>query len=167
MQQDLFNQPPRAMSATLSDDGRYRYTLERQWGDGKTVAFVMLNPSTADASQDDSTIRHCVNFARLWGCGRLVVVNLFAWRATDPGDLPADKAEAVGPGNDEVILAVARQSDIVVCAWGTHGAKWGRGAEVLAMLRTCTNPHALRMTKDGHPSHPLYLPGNLIPRIIL
>ncbi len=151
-------------SAKLSEDGHYRYTLERRWGDGKTVVFVMLNPSTADASQDDPTIRRCVNFARLWGYSGLVVVNLYAWRDGDPNNLPDTRDEAIGPENDEAILDSARRAHLVVCAWGTHGAKWGRGDEVLKMLRAHTVPHALRLTKDGHPSHPLYLPGNLMPR---
>jgi hypothetical protein len=88
-QGDLFGD----RGATLSDCGRYRYRLWRRWADGPTVLFVMLNPSTADADVDDPTIRRCIGFARSWGAGALEVVNLYAWRATQPAELKA----AVGP----------------------------------------------------------------------
>ena len=91
---------PAAGAAVLSPCGAYRYLLTRRFGPGKKLAtFVMLNPSTADAERDDATIRKCVGFARSWGCAGLQVVNLFAFRATDPTDLRmAD--DPVGPEND-------------------------------------------------------------------
>lgn len=121
--------------------------------------FVGLNPSTADAAQDDATIRRCIEFARTWGYGALVMTNLFAWRATDPGDMLA-AADPVGPDNDAALLAAARAADVVVAAWGVHGAHMGRDVAVRAMLPRL---HYLRLTKDGRPGHPLYLPADLRP----
>ena len=114
-----------AARAYLSDDGRYRYSLTRHvaplTGDG-VCTFVMLNPSTADATHDDPTIRRCIGFARAWGFEWLKVVNLFAYRATDPRDLWAvdpypPYATQVGPENDCTIAKVVGGSDLVVCAW--------------------------------------------------
>jgi hypothetical protein len=87
----------------------------------------MLNPSTADASQDDPTIRRCIGFARQWGCGRLVVLNLFAFRATDPADLKR-AADPVGPENRawfDRTLVDDLVGGPVVCGWGVHGAHLG------------------------------------------
>src|SRR5262245_13227298 len=114
---DLFQQS----SAELSPCGRYRYALTRTWGDPKkVVCWVMLNPSTADADQDDPTIRRCLGFSRAWGAGGLVVVNLFALRATDPDQLRI-AADPVGPDNDSH-LSTAAFGRLVVAAWGARGA---------------------------------------------
>src|SRR5262249_40146014 len=107
-------------SAVFSTDGRYRYLLTRRVGPGrKSATFIMLNPSTADATADDPTIRKCIGFARRWRCGVLRVVNLFAFRATDPDVLKA-AADPVGPENRRWILRSIRRTNrqIVVCAWG-------------------------------------------------
>src|SRR5690348_16099160 len=107
--------------AVISDCGRYRYSLSR-WGwderSGRCV-FIMLNPSTADASVDDPTIRRCINFAQGWGYGMLEVVNLFAWRATFPKEL-ALAPDPVGPHNGEYLTRAITIGDITVCAWGRH-----------------------------------------------
>jgi hypothetical protein len=90
----LFDVAPRVAeierTATISDCGRYRYTLGRTWSDEPPVLFVMLNPSTADADVDDNTISKCIGFAKRWGHGGITVVNLYAWRATNPKELPDD-----------------------------------------------------------------------------
>jgi hypothetical protein len=151
--------------AILDPSGIYRYRLERAglgWYPARpdrAVTFIMFNPSTADATADDPTIRRCKAFARTWGYGRLIVVNLFAYRATDPKVL-LDAAEhgqdVVGPDNDSQILFAARGADLVVCAWGAHGGLLGRDAKVLTMLRQYgRSPHALGFTADGQPKHPL------------
>jgi len=66
--------------ALISSCGKYRYHLERHWGDVKPCLFIMLNPSTADGRKDDSTIKRCVAYAMSWGYGKLYVINLFALR---------------------------------------------------------------------------------------
>lgn len=145
--------------ADISHCGRYRYTLWRRWGPGHMCMFVGLNPSTADATVDDPTIRRCVAFARSWGYSGLLMTNLFAWRATDPRDMLAAD-DPVGPDNDQTLRATWLAAGITVAAWGTHGTHQGRDAHVRAMLPAL---HCLRLTKDGHPGHPLYLPRNLPP----
>lgn len=157
---------PDGSSAWLSGCERYRYRLGRNWGEGwgAPVTFVMLNPSTADAQQDDPTIRRCVGFAKAWGFGRLVVVNLYALRSTDPKGLwRAD--DPIGPDNDdhlsEAAWVAARDDAPIIAAWGAN-AKPDRVAEVLAL------PHmdrltALGVTKAGAPRHPLYLRADAFP----
>jgi hypothetical protein len=146
--------------ALLSECGTYRYRLSRQWTFGAfRLAWVMLNPSTADAEQDDPTIRRCMGFARAWGYGGIVVVNLFALRATDPREL-RHHADPVGVENDEHIRKVARDEGAVVCAWGAHPFASERAAEVLRIIRA-NQPTALCLgtTKGGAPRHPLYVKG--------
>lgn len=147
--------------AVISADFLYRYRLTRSWGPGKQVVFIMLNPSTATAEVDDPTIRRCVGFAKAWGFESLAVVNLFARRATDPGVL-YEVEDPVGPENDQHLLEVCSKADLVVAAWGVHGAFRRRGDRVRDLLKL-TTVHHLGLTKDGHPRHPLYLPKTLTP----
>lgn len=163
----LFDPEPAVhRGAVISDCGRYRYRLGRAWDDNLPGAtFVMLNPSTADADIDDPTIRRCLRYARSWGCGSLLVVNLFAWRATDPADL-ATAADPVGPGNDDFIAgaatAAARTGAPLVAAWGANATP-ERIAHVLA-LPGMDRLTALALTKSGQPRHPLYLRADLTPQ---
>lgn len=109
------------MSAVISPCGNYRYLLTREYDpEGPLMTFIMLNPSTADAENDDSTIRKCRKFSDKQGCGRLAVVNLFAYRATKPEVLKKVSAP-IGPDNMAHIIYAASQSDFIVCAWGTLG----------------------------------------------
>lgn len=144
--------------AVISGNGRYRYVLQRQWGNGPTVNFVMLNPSIADANIDDPTIRRCVGFARTLGFGGLIVTNLFAYRATDPADLPADFYEAVGPNNEAYLRAsIARASGVIV-AWGAHPrARERSGAVRYHAVTNGRELFCLGTTKTGAPRHPLYV----------
>ena len=135
--------------ATFSADRRYRYRLWRRWDRSRpVVAFVMLNPSTADARNDDPTIRRCVGFARAWGYGGIEVVNLFAYRATDPRELRAAN-DAVGPENRRHIHRAIARAHLVVLAWGAHGS----GSGLLSLPRA----RCLGLTRAGRPRHPLYL----------
>lgn len=124
-----------------------------------TVAFVMLNPSTADETDLDPTCRRCKGFAEDWGYGRLVVGNIFALRSTDPNQL-YDHDDPVGPENDEHLRQICEEADLVVAAWGTHGDFHDRGRAVAEML---PDLHALDTTKAGHPNHPLYQPADREP----
>lgn len=161
-------------SAEISECGKYRWWLRRSWqlwdkegmhirGRG-VCCFVMLNPSTADGTQDDPTIRRCIAFARRWGYDSLSVRNLFPWRATDPREL--FKAETVtgGPRGD-VELATASTADLVVLAWGCN-VPFGRDVEALQMFADqapAKQLHCLGKTKSGHPRHPLYVRGDTVP----
>lgn len=145
-------------SATFDPARTYRYKLERHWGDAAPAVFVMLNPSTADAFVDDPTIRRCVAFARREGCGGLVVVNLFALRATDPKALRSHP-DPVGPLNDTFLSDARLLGSSVIAAWGAHGSLHGRD-EAVARLLAGRAVQCLGVTKDGHPCHPLYLPGD-------
>ena len=152
-------------SADISLCGRYRWELSRIWDDRKRLCcWVMLNPSTADSEYDDPTIRRCVNFSHDWGFGGILVVNLFALRATDPAELKR-QPNPIGEGNTERILWAMRRSKQVVAAWGAHGAYLNRGREVLELMRLNDSGAVhLGMTKAGQPRHPLYLPKTTIPQ---
>lgn len=168
--------------ATISTDGRYRYKLWREWrgvapdknwrwlgakdGSGQELGwplscvFVMLNPSTADGSKDDPTIRRCVGFAKRLGYDRLVVVNLFAYRATNPKELLAlnHDDDPVGVENSTYVKrATFEDCGVVVCAWGAHGSHLGQAETVMGWLPS-DKTYCLGKTKAGHPRHPLYLP---------
>ena len=151
-----------AAGATFSACRRWRYLLWRRWDAARPVAnFLMLNPSTADEHKLDPTCSRARDYAERWGYGALVVTNVFAWRATDPRVLKA-ACDPVGPGNDRAILAAARASSLVVCAWGNHASHGGRGGRVVALLLGKNIPlHALRINGGGAPAHPLYLSKSL------
>ncbi len=145
--------------ATFSEDRRYRYSLWRIW-DGPAcdaLAFIGLNPSTADESIDDPTIRRCMAFARRMGCGGIFMLNLFAYRSTDPKAL-TQVDDPVGPDND---FAIRRYSGMhyvwTVAAWGAGGALQGRDKAVLGMV---DEVYCLGLTKGGQPRHPLYVKGD-------
>jgi hypothetical protein len=127
---------------------------------------VMLNPSTADAMLDDPTIRRCIDYAKRLDCDSLEVVNLFAYRSTDPNMLAAmSKDAAIGPENDQHIVKATALATVVLCAWGNHGALFGRDTEVLRLIRgKGAKPMALKInTKSGQPAHPLYLKADAQP----
>jgi len=148
--------------ATFSPCRRWRYLLWRRWDEAKPVAnFLMLNPSTADEVKLDPTCSRARDYAERWGYGALIVTNVFGWRATHPDDMKAAK-DPVGPGNDAAIVRTAKESAIVVCAWGNHGTFLDRSSKVRALLKE-VKLHALRINANGEPAHPLYLPGKLKP----
>jgi hypothetical protein len=145
--------------AELSPEGRYRYALWRVWEPAAPrVAFVLLNPSTADATRDDPTIRRCVRFARRWGYGGVEVVNLFARRATAPAELRT-AADPVGSANDEHIRTSAARVARVVLGWGGYGGCNGRDRAVVDLLGPFAPLYCLGTTANGSPRHPLYVSG--------
>lgn len=144
--------------AQISECGKYRYALHRIWDRGKPlVAYIGLNPSTADAMQDDPTIRRCINFARGFGFGGLCMLNLFAYRATDPSEL-LHAHDPVGPENDEYLVTIPKVAAVSVVCWGTHGALMDRDLQVTENVGA--DLMCFGTTKEGFPRHPLYLPKN-------
>lgn len=118
--------------------------------------FIGLNPSTADETEDDPTIRRCISFARDWGYGGVFMLNLFAFRATVPSDMFKAK-NPIGPLNDSRLEFFSEQCEQVVAAWGVHGAHQERGKRVSAFPCFHGKLFCLGTTKQGHPRHPLYL----------
>lgn len=142
--------------AQISDCGRYRYRLFRCWDPGSVrmpLLWLMLNPSTADASIDDPTIKRCIGFSQGWGYGSLLVGNLYAFRSTDPDALLSlDYETAVGPENDYHLDLMAQRAEKIVCAWGNPGIKRRKGPPL------CPGGWwHLGLTKSRQPKHPLYL----------
>lgn len=145
--------------AEFSPCRKYRYKLWRTWGKGEYVAFVGLNPSTADEVDNDPTVRRCINFAKTWGFDGLLMLNIFGFRSTDPAGLKTID-DPVGPGNDQALITGSQQAGLTVAAWGTHGGYLNRHDNVLKLL---DNLHYLKLTQGGYPNHPLYLKADLKP----
>lgn len=137
----------------------HRLVLSREWlGTGGTVNWIMLNPSTADDVFDDPTVRKCIGFSKRWGFRRLIITNLFTFRATDPRELREcarlDWARAVGLA-DGALIEQAAHSDLVVAAWGNHGDLMGRAEDVRLRVLPDQRFHCIGLTKLGMPAHPL------------
>lgn len=147
--------------AVFSKNREYRYALWRNWSPGgNRVLFVGLNPSTADETHDDPTIRRCLGYAREWDYDGLIVGNLFAWRATRPEDLRS-AAQPVGAENLEWLVKMHRDAALTVVCWGNHGSFMDQDRSVMAFLQ---GPQCLETNLGGAPSHPLYLKKSLRPR---
>lgn len=149
-------------TATLSPCGRYRYSLGRRWvEDSALVLWVMLNPSTADAEKDDTTIAKITKFTKRFGYGAFEVVNLYAYRATDPKEMFAAQkngVDIVGPENDKWISEIAVGARVIIVAWGAN-AEWSRVRKAMPFIDSVNlGVGCLSVTKSGHPGHPLYLP---------
>lgn len=163
---------PGLNSAAISECGRYRYALSRAWGEGPRALFIMLNPSTADSSEDDPTLLACVDFSKRWGFAGVDLVNLFAWRSSEPMDLLTAR-DPVGPWNDVTLNAALGDKRIgrVVAAWGTSSKKAlrdrieARAFAVRTIIRRgpARDVRCLGTTKDGKPRHPLYIARELAP----
>jgi hypothetical protein len=155
---------PTIRDAVISTDGAHRYRLFRRWGSGPVCTWVCLNPSVADGGKDDPTCRRIMSFSRSFGCGAAMVLNLYAYRATEPSDLWR-AADPIGEFNDEHLseaAVYAADCDTpLIAAWGAL-ARPERIAAVLA-LPGMERFTALAVTKSGQPRHPLYLAGSLRP----
>lgn len=146
------------MSARFSQDRRYRWTLTREWGTGTFCAFIGLNPSTADETKNDPTITRCISHARSWGHENFLMLNLYAFRATDPREMWAARKRGVD------IIGQENYFDDLGCiaAWGIGGGDRGKNFGKFA-IDAGVKLDCLMKTRDGHPQHPLYLPGGLMP----
>lgn len=147
-------------TASISTCGTYRYSLSRSWDNSKPrVTFICLNPSTADATTDDPTLRKCIAYAKSWGHGGLLILNLFAYRSCEPAAMK-NASDPIGPKNDKKLSQAAKNGKIIIAAWGNDGAFNGRSCEV---AQNFPNLKCLKVNKTGEPSHPLYLKANLKP----
>lgn len=153
--------------------GKYRWYLKRYWDNQIALVFIGLNPSTADVTKDDPTIRRCVSFARRDGYGGIIMLNLFAYRSTDPKVLRTVEDPVGEENNDKTIRSLCRDRTVVL-AWGNESSAFirKRAATVMKMLRaegpSPRNPFplwrskmlCLGKTKNGSPRHPLYVRGS-------
>lgn len=158
-QVDLEGETATASWARFDPTNTWRYELGRVWDrNRKRLAFLMLNPSTADAEVLDNTVTRCLGFADSWEeYGSLEVGNLFALRSTDPKAL-RKHPDPVGPENDSALLGIAERAHLIVLAWGNLGTYKGRADDVLLLLRPYLGKlHLLELTKEGEPIHPLYV----------
>lgn len=142
--------------AWIDPTGCYRYRLWRHWdGQRPTLGFVLLNPSRADATQNDPTLRRCLGFARSWGYGGVEVTNLFAYRAVQPQIL-RQVTDPVGSDNDRVLQTLGDRVDRIILAWGNGGSLYQRDRAVLRFF-PMDKVDCLGLTRSGYPRHPLYL----------
>jgi hypothetical protein len=146
--------------AILSSCQKYRYALWRIWKpDQPKVLFIMLNPSTADAHEDDPTLRRCMGFAHSWGFGGVYTGNLFAYRTTDPKILKQID-DPIGADNDKHLISMINKSALTIAAWGQNHGIPDRIRRIVPTL------HCLALNKGGTPGHPLYLRKDLTPRLL-
>lgn len=171
--------PPDPIRRTiLSECRKYRYTLWREWpieelagfecsaetNAHKYAMFIGLNPSTADETKDDPTIRKCIGFAKRWGFGALCMTNLFAFRATKPQDMKRTD-NPCGKGNQHHLLHNAAFAGIIIAAWGKNGCYRQQDLTVMQWLESLgVRLHCLRQNLDGSPEHPLYIPYETTPK---
>jgi hypothetical protein len=152
-------------SAEFSDCMRFRYTLTRKWSTAPILCVIGLNPSTATEAVDDPTIRRCIGYAKAWDYGGLLMLNIFAYRATLPSDMWAAARRGVdiigGERNYyEAMGEYIRQYQAVMtlAAWGREGGERGRGVQ-----KNLPNLYCLGVNSDRSPKHPLYLRADLKP----
>lgn len=147
-------------SAEFSACEKYRYELRRVWDNSKPlVLFIGINPSDANASVEDNTSRVCINYAKRWNFGGLLLGNLFALVSKDQSAL-YNTLDPVGPNNDDWLQKLQSEAKLVVCAWSNTGSYMGRDKIALEFLKS---PHCLTKLKSGRPGHPLYKKASLQP----
>ena len=150
--------------ALFSKDRFYRYALWRIWDKSlPKILFIGLNPSTADEIKDDPTNRRCKRYAQDWGFGGYIMSNIFAYRSTNPKILKEIK-DPIGPDNNYWLQKLHKEAILTIGAWGNYGKLLNRGEEIINLI---DNLYCLKITKEGHPSHPLYLSSKLKPIIFL
>jgi hypothetical protein len=151
-------------TATFSECERYRYRLHRRYWpvSERTINYLMLNPSTADAEWNDNTVAKCERIALLNGYSDMIITNLFAYRDTSPHAMMAAHAngglDVIGDRNDQAIITAAEQADTIVCAWGNHGSYADRSKHVRELLEPYSSKlHCLALNQSQEPKHPLYV----------
>lgn len=154
-------------SAFIEPDGNYRYWLSRQWNKKKTQLLIIgLNPSTADAEEDDNTISRLISFVRKAGYGGFFICNVFAYRTKDPNkmmewyrELPVDVEMNEHKKNLQIIWNIRRECEHILFCWGAHKMS-GEGRDLIAgLIKAYPTALCFGHTKNGHPKHPLYLDG--------
>lgn len=153
--------------AEISPDGMFRFRLWRRWGDGRQMTFIMLNPSIADASVDDPTLRRCIGFAQREGCDGVQLVNLYPYRTHKPKYLLEARDAGIDisggqRGKEAVVKAMSNNGDLVVAAWGAHDiAAESEARQLISVINQAEHAggrlFCFGRTKDGSPRHPLYL----------
>lgn len=150
--------------AQFSPDMKYRYLLQRFLpgkGPKGIVAAIGLNPSTADQDVNDPTITRLIKYATKWQYKEFRMLNVFAYRSTDPKEL-YHQEDPVGPDNNAVIRGAVKSADLILCAWGTHAVHQDRHNRMMSIL-SGKKLHCLKVTKENYPQHPLYLKADLLP----
>lgn len=161
----------RERTAVMSRCKRYRFELRRVWGPGNSlVMFVGLNPSTADQTTDDPTVRRWRGFAKAWGHDGMIVVNAHPLRSTDPRALKTHEYRGDEYAyNLKTIARLVAECDRVVCCWGANLPR-EHERTLVKELRTAAHFHGLELqhlglTREGQPKHPLYLRGDTQPEV--
>lgn len=149
----------------FSEDRKYRYVLKHSWTDffdveEKPIAWIALNPSTADENKLDPTLTRIKKFSSKFGFNTFYMLNLFAYRSTDPNNMLIQE-DPIGKDNDIWIKNICGKCNVVVCCWGTLGNHRKRQNDVLNLVKDY-NLNYLSLNKDGTPKHPLYLNSNCI-----
>lgn len=154
-------------SANISPCGKYRYSLSRTWDESKAkVLFIGLNPSKADATKDDPTIWKLIKYCQSWGYGGFTIVNLFAYRSTNPDALLNKPLPLVlGPDNKTHLSVHIAEATLVVVMWGNNAYRISPNytEEWVNKLRKMEKAKCFKINRDGSPAHPLYLPGKIKP----
>lgn len=147
--------------AYIDESGQYRYWLLRQWKQNSDnfINFVMLNPSKADAKNDDPTVRCCIRFAKNFKFDGMYITNLFAFITKDPNELKK-QSEPIGKENNKYLREKANISNKVVIAWSNHGSFMNRDKEVISILNQEKTIYCLGKNRPGQPTHPSRLKSN-------
>ena len=159
--------PETGNTCVFSPCRTWRYTLRHTWMDvfdteERAIVWIGLNPSTADENQLDPTLRRIRGYSKAWGYNTFYMLNIFAFRATDPRNM-RQATDPIGPENDRWILETAQSTTRIMCAWGRNGTYLNRQHAVVALLKD-SGLYYLEKTKDGIPKHPLYLKASLQPK---
>lgn len=161
---------PTERTAVFSNNRKYRYRLDipisKHYAKG-VIAFAMLNPSTADEVKNDPTVKRCIGYAERWNYSHLIIINLFALRATNPKTLYTH-SKPIGKHNEKIWKEVSREVDMFICAWGNHGSHMYQDFRAMEWIKNALGEKktfCLDVTKTGQPVHPLYQKSDIEPSV--